>query len=114
MILQRSSTAEYVGNGLSALWRNVIVRFGIYNPYTRRGAIEGLLPHGPHAIRDVIATHLVKQTSSYELAAYALHSTPRMIEKHYCRFMTEEKVAIACNVLNKVWEGHPKAARRRH
>jgi len=26
----------------------VIQRYGIFNPYIGRGAIKGLLPHGPH------------------------------------------------------------------
>jgi hypothetical protein len=68
------------------------------------GAIEGLLPHGTHAVRDVIATHLIKQTSSFELAAYALHSTPKVIEKHYCRFLAEEKTALAAKFLDQIWE----------
>jgi len=97
-------SSEFVGNSLSTYWRDTIIKFGIFNPYTRRGAIAGLLPHGPHSIRDVIATHFIKLTSSYELAAYALHSTPKTIEQHYCRFLAEEKTALAARVLNKVWE----------
>ena len=40
-----------------SLWRQTIVRYGVLNPYTGRGAISGLLPHGPHGVRDVLATH---------------------------------------------------------
>jgi hypothetical protein len=47
----------------------VIQRYGIYNPYTGRGAIKGLLPHGPHNLRDILATHILKQTGSYEQAS---------------------------------------------
>jgi hypothetical protein len=53
-------------------WRTVIQRYGIYNPYTGRGAIKGLLPHGPHNLRDILATHILKQTGSYEQASYAI------------------------------------------
>lgn len=42
--------------------RLAIQHYGIYNPYTGRGAIKGLLPHGPHNARDVLATHVLKQT----------------------------------------------------
>lgn len=38
-------------------------------PYTGRGAIKGLLPHGPHNVRDVRATHILKRTGSYEQAS---------------------------------------------
>ena len=41
-----------------AAWKVIIQKYGIYNPYTKRGAIKGLLPLGPHAVRDVLATHL--------------------------------------------------------
>ena len=57
-------------------WRWIIQRYGIFNPYTGRGAIPGLLPHGPHSVRDVLATHVLKQTGSYEQASYAIQDTP--------------------------------------
>ena len=67
----RSTTldAAYDSNTFYETWRLVIQRYGIYNPYTGRGAIEGLLPHGPHNIRDVLATHILKQTGSFERAS---------------------------------------------
>ena len=43
----------------------------IYSPYTERGAIKGLLPYGPHNVRDVLATRILKVTGSYEQARYA-------------------------------------------
>ena len=86
------------------VWRDVIARFGIYNPYTKRGAIEGILPHGPHSVRDVIATHVLKQTASYDLAAFAIQDTPDMVKTCYGRFLPEEKVGLAAKVLNRVWE----------
>src|SRR3546814_10051679 len=55
-----------------------IQRYGIYNPFTGNGAIKGLMPHGPHNIRDVLATHILKQTGSYEQASYAIQDTPEM------------------------------------
>jgi hypothetical protein len=96
-------SAAYNESGFYVAWRNVIAIYGIYNPYTRRGAIEGLLPHGPHSVRDVIATHVVKQTASYELAAFAIHDTPQSVMHHYCHFLPEEKSKLAAAVLNKVW-----------
>jgi hypothetical protein len=47
---------------------------------------------------------MIKQTASYELAAFALHDTPDVVKAHYCRFLPEEKSALAGQVLNKVWE----------
>lgn len=86
-----------------AAWRLIIQRHGIYNPYMKLGAIEGLLPHGPHNVRDVLATHVLKQTGSYELASFAIYDTPEVTRQHYCSFLPEEKSSMAAAVLNKVW-----------
>jgi hypothetical protein len=77
----------------------VIQRYGIYNPYTGRGAIKGLLPHGPHNLRDILATHILKQTGSYEQASYAIQDTPDVVQQHYGRFLPQDKAALACQDL---------------
>lgn len=81
-----SATAEYDQNTFYEAWRLTIQRYGIHNPYTGRGAIEGLLPHGPHNVRDVIATHILKKTGSYEQASYAIQDTPETVAQHYGGF----------------------------
>ena len=48
-----------------------------------RGAITGLLPRGPHNVRDVLATHILKKTGFYEQASYAIQDTPDVVAKHY-------------------------------
>lgn len=99
-----SADAAYNQTSFYSAWRLTIQRFGIYNPYTDRGAIKGLLPHGPHNLRDVLATHILKLTGSYEQASYAIQDTPDMVAKHYGRFLPQDKAALAAKVLNKVWE----------
>lgn len=99
----RSRDAAYNQTTFYEAWRLTIQRYGIYNPYTRRGAIEGLLPHGPHNVRDVLATHVLKQTGSYQQASYAIQDTPEMVAKHYGRFLPEDKSAMAAQILNQVW-----------
>lgn len=98
-----SGGAAYNQTTFYEAWRLTIQRYGIYNPYTGRGAIEGLLPHGPHNVRDVLATHILKQTGSYEQASYAIQDTPAMIASHYGRFLPQDKSAIAAKILNRVW-----------
>lgn len=98
-----SSTAAYSQMSFYDAWRLAIQRYGIYNPYTKRGAIAGLLPHGPHNVRDVLATHILKKTGSYEQASYAIQDTPEMVRQAYGRFLPEDKAAIAAQVLNRVW-----------
>lgn len=68
-------------------WRLAIQHYEIYNPYTGRSEIKGLLSHGPHNVRDVLATHILKQTGSYEQASYAIQDTPEMVANHYGRFL---------------------------
>jgi hypothetical protein len=99
-----SKDASYDQNTFYEAWRLTIQRYGIYNPYTGRGAIPGLLPHGPHNVRDVLATHILKQTGSYEQASYAIQDTPDMVARHYGRFLPQDKAALAARILNLVWE----------
>ena len=101
----KASTADaaYDQNTFYEAWRLITQRYGVHNPYTGRGAIKGLLPHGPHNVRDVLATHILKQTGSYEQASYAIQDTPDMVAKHYGRFLPQDKAALAAQVLNKVW-----------
>jgi len=94
----------YDVGGFYQVWRTIIQRYGIYNPYTGKGAIQGLLPHGPHAIRDVIATHVLKQTGSYELAGYAIQDTTEVVMRHYGRYFPHEKAERAAEILNSVWQ----------
>jgi len=99
-----SKDAAYDQTTFYEAWRLAIQRYGIYNPYTGRGAIKGLLPHGPHNVRDVLATHILKQTGSYEQASYAIQDTPEMVANHYGRFLPQDKAALAARILNQVWE----------
>ncbi|MEY9650047.1 hypothetical protein ABIF07_006325 [Bradyrhizobium elkanii] len=99
-----STSAAYDQYTFYEAWRLTIQRHGIYNPHTGRGVIKGLLPHGPHNVRDVLATHILKQTGSYEQASYAIQDTPEMVAKHYGRFLPHDKSAIAARILNRVWE----------
>ncbi|QKS00640.1 hypothetical protein F9288_14180 [Sphingomonas sp. CL5.1] len=99
-----SQDAAYSQSSFYEAWRLIIQRYGIYNPYTGRGAIKGLLPHGPHSVRDVLATHVLKETGSYEQAGYAIQDTAEIVAEHYGRFLPENKVALAAKVINKVWE----------
>jgi hypothetical protein len=99
-----SVDAAYDRNAFYEAWRSAIQRHGIYNPFTGRGAIKGLLPHGPHNVRDVLATHISKKTGSYEQASYAIQDTPDMVAKHYGRFLPQDKSAIAAQILNRAWD----------
>ena len=98
-----SAEAAYNQTTFYEAWRLTIQRYGVFNPYTGRGAIPNLLPHGPHNVRDVLATHVLKQTGSFEQASYAIQDTPDVVAKHYGRFLAQDKAALAAKVLNQVW-----------
>jgi hypothetical protein len=102
-VKRTSRDASYNSATFYEAWRLIIQRYGIYNPYTGRGAIKGLLPHGPHNVRDVLATHVLKRTGSYEQASYAIQDTPEMVAQHYGRFLPQHKAALAARILNEVW-----------
>nr|CAD6596718.1 FUSC family protein [Rhizobium sp. TCK] len=51
-----------------------------------------------------MATHILKQTGSYEQASYAIQDTPDVVQQHYGRFLPQDKAALATRILNKVWE----------
>lgn len=79
----KTKDASYDQTTFYEAWRTAIQRYGIYNLYTGHGAIKGLLPHGPHNVRDVFATQFLKQTGSYEQA-----STPSRTHRRWLRTIT--------------------------
>lgn len=108
-VQSRSRHAAYTQTSFYEAWRLTIQRYGVFNPYTGRGAIPGLLPHGPHNVRDVLATHVLKQTGSYEQASYAIQDTPDTVARHYGRFLPQDKAALAARILNQVWSDDHEA-----
>jgi len=55
------------------------------------GVPQKLLPFGPHSIRHVVATDIVKQTGSFEAAANVLLDSIDMVTKHYARFAPRDR-----------------------
>ncbi len=52
----------------------------------------------------ILATHILRQTRSYEQASYAIQDTPDVVQQHYGRFLPQDKAALAAKILNQVWE----------
>lgn len=101
--IKRKGRLDYDQASFYTDWREAVAKYGIYNPYTGRGAIKGLLPHGPHCIRDVLATYVLKKTGSIELAALAIHDSVPMIQKYYGRFLPSEKTALVMKTIGEAW-----------
>jgi hypothetical protein len=81
-------------------YQRLTTRYVAYNPYLNRG-IPGVKPHGPHTVRDIIATHVLKRTGSYTLAAYAIHATEEMVSKHYGRLFPADKLMMVEQILRE-------------
>jgi hypothetical protein len=52
---------------------------------------RALLPFGPHSIRHVVATEIVKRTGSFEAAANVLLDSIDMVVQHYARFAPRDR-----------------------
>ncbi|WP_162865727.1 hypothetical protein [Deinococcus wulumuqiensis] len=55
--------------------------------------IRGVRAFGPHAFRDIVATGVIKETGSFELAANILLDDPKTVAKHYARFLPEDRLS---------------------
>lgn len=102
-VKRSSRDTGFTQSGFYEAWRTTIQRYGIFNPWTGKGAIIGLMAHGPHAVRDVLATHVLKKTGSYEQASYAIQDTPATVAAHYGRFLPQDKAALAAKIVNAAW-----------
>lgn len=75
---------------LSNIFLNTILTYGIYNPYTKTGAIQGLRPHRLHAMRHLVATHISK-LHDYDTAASRLFDTVKTVIDNYADYQPSEK-----------------------
>ena len=65
--------------------------------------IPGVRPFGAHAFRDIVATHIIKTTGSIEMAANILLDDVATVEKHYARFLPENRLTNAMNSFSNVF-----------
>lgn len=103
LLVARADSPQYDTHKFHIRYRALTMRYLAHNPYLGRG-IEGVKPHGPHAVRDIVATHIIKRTGSYELAAYALCDSVQTVKEHYARFLPEDKLHLADKIMNEPWE----------
>jgi transcriptional regulator with XRE-family HTH domain len=50
-----------------------------------------VLPFGPHSVRHIVATEIVKATGSFEDAANVLLDSIEMVQQHYARFAPRDR-----------------------
>jgi len=95
--------AEYSTGSFNNMFTGIIETYGIYNPFTGQGAIAGLMPHGPHALRDVIATHVLKVTGSWDLAADAIQDSVAMVRMRYAKYGPADRARAVAKITNQSW-----------
>ena len=94
-----SKKTTLVPSGFSQVWKNMIRRYGIYNPYTGTGAIAGLKVHPPHAARHILATHILRVDGSFAKAAAAIFDTEAVVMKRYAEFSAVHQYELARDVI---------------
>lgn len=100
----------YTAAQLSNTYRLLTGRFFVRNEDAETG-IEGVLPHGLHAVRHIIATSLLRTTGDIYVAAWAIQDTARTVEQHYVEFLPRNKAALAVEHLRKSRALPPQAAK---
>lgn len=88
-----TKTGGKVGpNWLSAQFSDFTWAYLVYHEVTKTG-IPNVEIFGPHAVRHIAATHILKQTGDVNLAADALQDSPVTIEMNYARFLPSDRSA---------------------
>jgi hypothetical protein len=62
---------------------------------SRGRGIKGVHAFGPHAFRDIVATHIIKKTGSITQAANILLDSEETVKRHYARFLPEDRLGLA-------------------
>ena len=71
-------------------FRDLTWLYLVHHEITDTG-IEGVERFGLHAVRDIVATHILKVTGDIGLAADALQDTQETIMKHYAHYLPDDR-----------------------
>jgi len=64
-----------------------------------------VLPFGPHSIRHIVATSVVKRTGSFEAAANVLLDSIDMVARHYARFAPRDRYRYGWQLFTRAGGG---------
>ncbi|WP_421729183.1 hypothetical protein [Brevundimonas sp.] len=104
--VQRKESRPMTHSELQRAWWVAMAQYGILNPWTGRGLVDGLLPHGPHTIRSIVATQILKTTGSIHLAAFAIQDHPVTVQKYYIRYLPAGQRALVDDALARARTSH--------
>lgn len=94
-------------DALGEIVRDFTRRYWVTDKVTGR-PVEGRMAFGPHAIRDIIATHIVrtaKDEPRWERAADLLQTSVMMVKQRYARQLNEERAAQSDHIFDEQQEG---------
>lgn len=94
-----SHDTDFDGVALNFVYRRITRYYFVKDDRENLEGIDNLMSHGPHAVRHIIATHIMKTTGNLHLAAWAIQDSVRTIERHYARFFPRDKVRLAAEAL---------------
>lgn len=72
----------------------------VHHPAVGRG-VPGVEPFGVHAVRHVVATHILKTTGNLAAAAAQLQDTEETTASTYAKWLPENKTALATAMLER-------------
>ena len=90
----RPFTAE---GSFSKYYSDITRKYFAHNPHRGTGCLK-VMPHGPHAIRHIAVTHILKTTGRVDLAAAAIQDSERTIRACYGEFLPadQNKLVALC------------------
>jgi integrase len=101
VIVASSKKPLYSAGGFRENYGYLTMYYLAHNPFRGCG-IPGVLPYGPHSVRDIVATHVIKQTGSYDLAGYSIQDTGRTARKHYAQSNLSRRVVRFANAVFRI------------
>ncbi|NCD09622.1 MAG: hypothetical protein EOL98_09375 [Negativicutes bacterium] len=102
-LIVTENCTPYSSESYSALVRHFTKVYISFNKYRVNPGMPGLHSHGPHALRDIIATHIIKKTGSYSDAAIAIDDSEQIVRSHYARFLPCDRAQIVKSLTSDVF-----------
>lgn len=96
-----SAGCKSVRAGEAVIYQTYKRAFGKYlagNKWRGTG-LNGVRATGPHSVRHIRATTVVKKTGSFQLAADSIHNSEEMARRHYAMFTTVDRNTKASEIL---------------
>lgn len=89
-VVRKAKYPRMSATRVSRVYSDAISKYLVENKWRNTGLAK-VMPTGPHSLRHIRGTTIVKKTGSFQLAADANHTSERTAHRHYARFVTEDR-----------------------